>query len=65
MHYQFYQRLNLHVGETDRTVIRATLKRIRKHHRYARNKRAERHDFIRKVLHEHHEERKLYIHVMC
>ena len=64
MHYQFYQRLDLHVGASDRAVIRATLSRIEKRDRYALAKRAERHDFIRKVLAEHREARTEYIEVM-
>ena len=53
MHYAFYNRLDVHVCASNRTVAHKTLLRIQKGHRYSREKRRERHAFIRKILREH------------
>jgi hypothetical protein len=57
--FAFYNRLNLHVGATEREVIRATRGRLTKK-ALGREGREGRHWLIRRMLAEHRDARELY-----
>ena len=59
-----YERLNLHVYDSDVAVIRAGRRLIAKKHRTSRDKRDARHTFYRRLLACHHSARRLYHDVM-
>lgn len=59
-----YLRLNLHVGASGISVIRAARTKIAEHHRRDQAKRQARKDFYRAMLHEHKKARDLYNAVM-
>lgn len=64
MWHSIYNSLNLHVGESERCVIRATLQKLKPRSRYARTSRTQRHELLREMLREHLEARELYRDVM-
>jgi len=54
-----------HVGETDLTVIRYVVSRLKhKHRTFAAMPKKDRREFMRQVIRVHGENRKLYQHVM-
>jgi hypothetical protein len=59
--YGTYQRLNLHVGENNRAVIKAASRKLKRSIRFARKHRAARHAFYRQMLNYHHDARDLFV----
>jgi len=55
-----YCRLNLHVGQSWRDVVRATSATIKPRHRFARSVRSARHKWFRMMLDEHLDAQELY-----
>lgn len=62
--FSTYCRLGLHVNATDIDVIRAARLKIAAQHRRGRAKRAQRHEFYRRILRIHLEARALFRDVM-
>jgi len=60
-----YCRLNVHVFQSWRDVVRAASRKINPKSRFARNVRAGRHKWYRAMLREHLNARQLYADVMC
>lgn len=56
-YYSTYRRLRVPVWATDREVIAAALKKVRKAHRRRRASREGRHEYLRAILTHHHRER--------
>lgn len=54
-----YTRLGVHVGASNRDVIRAASRKLKKRFRFARKHRAARHKFYRQMLRHHRDHRKL------
>jgi len=60
-----YNRLHLHVFDSNLTLVRRALKMIKPKHRYARSKRVGRHWWLRQMIQQHDDARALYAEVMC
>ena len=57
-----YNRLNLHVGASNRDVVRAASKKLQRKVRFDRKHRKERHAFYRTMIKQHRDARKLFDH---
>lgn len=64
MYFAQYNRLNLHVTDSNRAVIRAARQRLKPSARRSRDVRSERHAFFRAMLEQHKAASRLYREVM-
>lgn len=58
-----YNRLGLHVSASNREVVRAALRLLRRESRYGPKHRAPRQEFLRELIQHHHGARDLYLRV--
>lgn len=60
-HFGTYCRLRVHVSASDREVIRKAHRKLKRKYRRAHAARADRHAFLRAVLHHHHAEQRFVV----